>query len=213
MKMSVITLVLAAFTMVSHAKDNDGGIVKIGAKGKIAIVDTTRQYGADIGIAVKKLSTMLMLNVEHNDGGQWSIAESKRAYDKTGATFAVFVVKDESLPISLLALESRWAVVNSSRLSPKLVGKEVVRMVTALLGGGYAKFPASTMRPVFSVDDLESKAGDGITFDSIMSIFPNLESLGLSQFKTMTYRDACEEKVAPRPANDIQKKIWKEYNK
>jgi hypothetical protein len=46
------------------------------------------------------------------------------------------------------------------------------------------------MRPVFSKEDLETKAGQVITFDSLMSIYSYIPSLGLKQYQMMTREDA-----------------------
>jgi len=102
--------------------------------------------------------------------------------------------------------------VNAHGLNDAQLEKEVLRVSTVLLGGASSKYPASTMRPVFSVADLD-KAGGLVTIDSLMAIFPNLESLGIKQFQTMSYRDACYEGIAPAPKTDLERKIEAEVKK
>lgn len=142
--------------------------------------------------------------------GKWSLSSAKDSFAATGATASVFVVKDDSLPISLIAMEARWGVVNAALLEGKTIEKEILRVAIVLLGGASSKYPASTMRPAFSREDLND-VGDLVTIDTLMAIFPNLEKHGFKQYQMMTYREACEEGIAPLPANDEQRAIANEY--
>ena len=187
----------------------DGGTVLVGAEGKLAIVDACGIGEDAIKSASKKIGNFFMIE-SVTQGGQWSLMSAKDSFAATGATAAVFVVKDEALPISLIAMESRWGVVNAALLDGKTLEKEVLRVAIVLLGGASSKYPASTMRPAFSVDDL-NEVGELVTIDTLMAIFPNLEKYGFKQYQMMTYREACEEGLAPAPINDEQKAIADEY--
>jgi hypothetical protein len=87
--------------------------------------------------------------------------------------------------------------------------KEVVRMLTILLGGANSKFAASAMHNVSSVKDLD-RVGSIIGFDALMNIAPKIGELGLSQSRIMSYREACREGVAPAPQSEREKRIWDE---
>lgn len=197
---------------VAEAEPPSGGNITLGGEGKVQFVNTCDACDESLATAAKKISNLLMITTETAKGA-WSLDSADAAYKATGANIAVFIVKSPSLPLSLIAMESRWGVVNAEGMNAKQLEKAALRVATVLLGGGsYSKYPASSMRPAASLADLDA-VGELLTFDSIMSIFPNLEKLGIKQFQIMTYRDACEDGVAPEPANDEQKAIWAEYHK
>ena len=83
--------------------------------------------------------------------------------------------------------------MNAEGLDAADVSKETLRVATVVLGGASSKYAASTMRPVFSKDDLAKKAGDIVTFDSIMAISTYLSALGIKPYQMMTREDAIEE--------------------
>lgn len=190
-KAIVTSVVLASFAQVMFAEDIPE-MIKVGGEGKLAIVNTCGVSSEPLEIALKKITNFLMINSEIQTN-TWSLAESKQSFEQAKATAAVFVVKDKSLPMSLIAMEAKWGVVNAEGLSEKSVEKEVLRVATIILGGASSKYPASVMRPVFSADDLEKRAGDVVTFDALMAIFPNLELLGFKQFQMMSKEDVLAE--------------------
>lgn len=190
----------------------DGGMVMLNAEGKLAIVNACAYEGAVISNTVKKIGNVFMILAEEQKAGSWSLGEAKAAFDATAANAAVFVVKDKSLPISLVAIESRWGVVNAEGMSDAVLAKEIMRVTTLILGGASSKYSASVMRPAFSLEDIK-KVGDLATIDSLMAIFPNLKAYGFKQFEMMTFREAYESGYTPAPNNEVQKKIAAEFKK
>lgn len=189
----------------------DGGMVLVNAEGKLAIVNACGYQGDVIANSVKKIGNVFMIVAEEQNG-TWSLDKAKDAFDATKANAAVFVVKDKALPISLVALESRWGLVNAEGMNDAVLGKEIMRISTLLLGGASSKYEASVMRPAFSLEDIE-KLGELATIDSLMAIFPNLQKYGFKQFEMMTFREAYESGYKPEPKNDEQKAIAAEFNK
>ena len=190
----------------------DGGMVLVNAEGKLAIVNACGFEGDAIASTVKKAGNIFMIAAEEQKREGWSLDKAKDAFDATGANAAVFVVKDANLPISLVAIESRWGVVNANGMSDAVLGKEIMRVATLLLGGASSRYEASVMRPAFSLEDLE-KAGELATIDSLMAIFPNLKAYGFKQYEMMTFREAYESGYTPEPTNDEQRKIAAEFKK
>ena len=190
----------------------DGGMVLVNAEGKLAIVNACALEGDAIANAVKKAGNVFMIAAEAQKQDGWSLEKAKALFDATGANAAVFIVKDMSLPISLVALESRWGVVNATGMSDAVLGKEIMRVATLLLGGASSRYESSVMRPAFSIADLE-KTGDLATIDSLMAIFPNLKAYGFKQYEMMTFREAYESGYTPEPTNDEQRKIAAEFKK
>lgn len=190
----------------------DGGMVLVNAEGKLAVVNACGHEGEAIANAVKKAGNIFMIAAEAQKRDGWSLDRAKEAFEATGANAAVFVVKDASLPISLVAIEARWGVVNANGMSDAVLGKEIMRVATLLLGGASSRYEASVMRPAFSLEDLEN-TGELATIDSLMAIFPNLKAYGFKQYEMMTFREAYESGYAPEPTNDEQRKIAAEFQK
>ena len=189
----------------------DGGMVLVNAEGKLAIVNACGYRGDVIANSVKKIGNVFMIVAEEQTGA-WALDKASDAFAATKANAAVFVIKDKSLPISLVALESRWGIVNAEGMNDAVLGKEIMRISTLLLGGASSKYEASVMRPAFSLEDIE-KLGELATIDSLMAIFPNLQKYGFKQFEMMSFREAYESGYKPEPNNDEQKAIAAEFNK
>ena len=194
MKTSLFAAVVCAALAATAAdtKSAKDQMVKIGGEGKVLVVNACGATAEALETAARKIGNLLMINISVENGA-WSFPTAQKSFEATGANAAVFVVKDASLPISLVAMESRWGVVNADGLSDKSLEKEVLRVATVVLGGASSKYSASTMRPVFSREDLEKKAGDVVTFDSLMSIFTYLPDMGVKQYRMMSREDAIEE--------------------
>lgn len=171
---------------------NEPELIKVGGKGKVAVVDTCNAPSAALGIAKQKIGDLMMIEFE-TQKGEWRLSDAKKCFEATKANAAVFIVKDKSLPLSLIALEEKWGVVNAEGLNEDQLAKETLRVATVVLGGATSKYPASSMRPVFSKDDLSKKAGNIVTFDSIIAISNYLSDLGIEPFQMMTREDAIAE--------------------
>lgn len=188
MKKLAIAVVVGLIAAFGYAE----ALMKFGGEGKVAIVNACEVSNAALDIAAKKIGNLLMIEAEVQKG-TWKLESAADDFSNTKANVAVFVISCDKLPMSLIAMESKWGVVNAKGLSEKSLEKEVLRVMTVLLGGASSKYPASTMRPVFSIEDLDKKAGEVMTFDSLMAIFPCLPELGLKQYQMMTREDAIEE--------------------
>lgn len=192
-------------TFAEEPKIEFGPTITIEGKGRFALVDAGLGDAKPLQTVANVIGNFMMINVGVEKGA-WTFTGAADALKATKATAAVFVTKDKSLPLSLVAMEARWGVVNAEGLTAKQIEKEVLRVSAVLLGGASSKYPASVMRPVFSVADLD-KAGELLTVDSLMAIMPNLEANGFSCRREMSYREACEEGIAPAPKTDLEKRI------
>ena len=205
---AVAALALGAYGLFAEEHKE---MVKIGGEGKFVVVNAAGVDDALLQKAVGKLGSILLIEVEVKNG-TWNLADAKKCLADTKGKAAVFVVKDEKLPMSLIAIEEKWGVANVFGLSDVAITRETMRVSTIVLGGASSKYAASAMRPVFSASDLEQKAGDLITIDSLMAIYPNLDALGFKQYEPMEYIVALEDGVAPPPANEAQRKIKAEFD-
>ena len=157
-------------------------LVKVGGVGFVAIVDAG---GAPSDGTLNKVQGMfeeLLQAYVKVMKGSWSLATASKDVAATKANAAVFVVNDKTLPISLISLEARWAVVNSNGLSASAVSKEITRVTTVLLGSCYSQYEGSVMRPAFSAEDIDKKIGEALTLDVILPLLNGFSSLGLQPF-------------------------------
>jgi len=189
-------MVLAASALSAHAAGkSDNPIVRVGGEGKVAFVNAC---GADVGVLSNdfaKLEKIILVDFAIQTGA-WKLSEAKKCYDDAKATVAVFIVRDEALPMSLVAMESKWGVVNAVGLDAKCISKEAMRVATILLGGACSHYPASVMRPAFSPADL-AKIGDVVTFDAVMNFRNYWPELGIEPYQLMSRKDAEEEGLLP----------------
>ena len=209
----IAMMAVMSVCFVAVAADSAGPqMVKIGGEGKLAFINSSQIEDVRLEPVASMISKILMINAEVAKG-TWSMADAKKSLESIGASAAVFIVDDPKLPMSLVAMEEKWGVANAAGLDSESVSKEALRVATVVLGGASSKYKASVMRPVFSKEDLVTKAGSVVTIDALMAICPNLASLGIKQFTIMDYVDALEDGVAPPPANDVQRKLKADFEK
>ena len=131
----------------------------------------------------------------------------------------LYVVDDPALPMSLVAPESRWAMVNIAPLkTPKKaffdarVKKELSRGFAMLAGASNSQFEMALTGCVVKPEGLDEFAGEDIPFDVMRRIEVYMRGYGIAPYRLSTYRKACQEGWAPAPTNDVQKAIWDEVH-
>lgn len=198
MKLAVVvaaTLSVLAFH-VNGADAKENGIVRVGGEGRAVFVNTC---GADTSVlkgALEKFENIAQVKFAI-EPGTWKLSAAKKCYDDAKANIAVFIVNDEALPMSLIAMEAKWGVVNAQGLDAKCISKESLRVLAVLMGGASSRYPASVMQPVFSKEDLATKAGEVITFDAVMAFRSYCTALGITPFQMMSRKDAEAEGLLP----------------
>lgn len=132
---------------------------------------------------------------------------------------SIFVVDDDKLPISVIAPEGRWAVVNVSPLKSDRptyfkarVIKTMSRVFAMLCGGMASSFNLSLVGPVGSASDLDRFPNAQLPFDVLNRMSPYLKHFGVAPARVVTYRRACVEGWAPTPKDDIQRIIFDEVH-
>ena len=192
-KFSAVAAAATLSTLIAHAASPSlTEVVRIGGTGSVAIVNTCNADSAPLKGAADKFGNILMVPFTVQDGS-WSLQNAEKSLADSKANVAVFVVDDGALPLSLVSIEAKWGVVNARSLDASQLEKEVMRVAAIVLGGATSQYSASVMRPVFSREDLNTKAGSIVAFDSLMAISHNLPDLGIVPYKMMTRGDAIEE--------------------
>ena len=150
--------------------------------------------------------------------GTLDIRVLERKMKALNLDIAVFVVDEESLPMSLVSLEERWGIINawliladnpSGKARELRLRRALARVFKALLCSGSTTKGVSAVR---SGKDLEALPADPIDVASLMQMINSLQSFGLRPSRTVPYYRACMEGWAPAPTNDSQKAIWEKVH-
>lgn len=187
-----------------------GGIIQQEAVGKIVIVngqDKIPQNAIDACIAdLKKVLRVTIETSTQNMNSPFEIGAVRLPAD---AQMAVYVVNDAKLPMSLVAVEAGWGLVNVANLREgRRFTAEFYRVATLTLGGGISQSKGGYMQTVRSTGDLDKIIDLKFRFDSVVAMCNNLRAVGVTAPRKVSYKVACQEGWAPPPTNDYQKAIW-----
>lgn len=210
------------------ARENDGGVVQVQGKGKIVLLDCDGCLGEDMRNALsEKLSNMLLVRVEPIEAQTFRMNTANYALAGTGGEAGVFFVEDPGLPMSLVAQEECWGLINVYWLQEKIdrttpkgketfnsrVRKEFARVIVALLGPSYARTASTKPQRVRNWQELDANGTEIIPFEALMAMFNYMPQIGIERIVMMSYREACEAGMAPPPTNETQKCIAEEVRK
>lgn len=200
--------------------EKTGGLIRIEGKGLVAFVNLQDVVPVPVLEARADLIAKTIraeVRTVAGDRNEFDISSAPKTLEKAGATVAVFLVDRQGWPMSLTAVEARWALVNVAALnsdspSSEILAKRVNKMLTrqsALLLGTFASSSKSTpLVAISSLSELDALDYDMLTMDSMIAIFRYMPQLGITQTKMTTYKKACMEGWAPAPTNDFQKAIF-----
>lgn len=186
-----------------------GGIVIRQGAGKVVIVNAQKKYSDEIvqkSLAVFK--NALKVNMELRPG-TWKFGDQV----PEDAKLALYLVDDATLPMSLVAMEAGWGVMNVAPLEGDMqFSREFMRVGIVTFGAACSQYKVSPLQSVSCPKDLDALIGNGITIDTKMAMDRRLEGVGVTKDRMATYRKACEEGWAASPTNDYQKAIWDEVH-
>ena len=195
-----------------------GGLIEIPGQGKIVIVNGQTKIGAEaISERVEALKKVVRVNIESTTCEKCQKGECaegcivKAIQLPEGAQAAVFIINNPELPMSLIATEAGWGILNVAGLNEgKEFKTEFNRVAIMTFGGCVSQFKGSPMQTVRGTNDLNKLIGDGFTFDAVQSMMKNLQNVGVTQAKRSTYKKLCQEGTAPAPENEYQKAIFEQ---
>lgn len=190
--------------------ERSGGIVEKLGLGKLAVVNCQKKIPAsEVGERADKIHRLFRITVETSERESWKIDMGV----PEGAQAAIFVIDDPSLPMSIVAAEAHWGVVNAATLdSGARFSKQFSRVVTMTLGASLAMTRTSPMQPVSTAADLDKLLTDGFTMESVNAMTTNMKAIGITGGIKASYRKACIEGWAMMPTNVYQKAIWEEVH-
>lgn len=132
---------------------------------------------------------------------------------------SLFVVDDPALPMSLVAPESRWAMVNIAPLKTEKVAffearvkKEMTRGMANLLGAGDSQYPMCLNGCITKAEDLDQFTSTKLPVDLIARIKKYPAGYGITPYKKATYRQSVHDGWGAQPTNEFQKAIWDEIH-
>ena len=188
--------------------------------GRVGIVSMQTKFSdKDLQTSAEQFGRQLKFPVSFvRAEGMPDIRLIERKMKVQGFDVAVFVVDDETIPMSLISLEERWGIINarlilegnpSGKARELRLRRALARVFKALLCSGSTTKGVSAVR---SGKDLEALPADPIDVASLMQMINSLQSFGLRPSRTVPYYRACMEGWAPAPTNDSQKAIWEKVH-
>lgn len=191
--------------------------------GKFAVLNAQRSLDiADFEVDLRDLSKFNCIGFDAaNISDKVDVTTAGTVLKASGANGAVFIIDDPAYPISLVAAESKWGIVNIAPLKTgakdneslkKRARRELWRVFYAVAGAADADVQLCLLRPVFSGDDIEALVPNTVCPAVQPRVDDHLKAMGLKKWQRATYREACEAGWAPEPKDDYQKAIWAEYH-
>lgn len=199
-----------------------GRVLKPGSRtGYLAVVNgQDKVTTAELTPTIEKIKDLLRLNIEVVDGEAATMSTAKARREELKADVAVFIVDDPELPMSLIAYEERWGMVNVAKLEDAKGNKvrrfgrtknEMVRVLAMTCGACESQFPSSVLNVGTRPQDLDMASAD-LPFDVMNRMVASLKKSGVTPAVYVTYRRACNEGWAPKPENEFQQAIWDEFH-
>ncbi len=195
-----------------------GGLIHLPGTGSIGVFNSQKVVAQEkISANAKMLGNMLRGIAINEKDNPFSIATAPETMKKENVAAAVFIVDDPALPISLVAIEDNWGVINVAPLKAdnpdekKMTSrfrKEFVRITSVVFSAVLSQYKNSTLLTANSAQDLDKIIGENYSFDSLNGMLRHLNDLGVKPGSVTTYRKACMEGTAHAPTNEYQKAVW-----
>lgn len=190
--------------------ENAGCFKVINAQSKVSS-DSLSPFVKDMG---RFTSTLVMLE-SHKESV--TIDTASLLLQKYGANGCLFIVDNDSYPISLVAQEAKWGMVNVAALRTDgadqtalalRTAREAWRVFALVVGAGDTSMGHCLLKPVFAAEDIDKLSTNSISPEPLLAIKDHMDAMGIRQVSRCTYLEACQEGWAPVPTNEYQKAIW-----
>ena len=189
--------------------------------GRIAFVNAQSKVDIDDLKATFERNSTRIRGVDYwVDGSAPTVTSAKVEKEKLNAQFALFIIDDPALPMSLLAVEDGWAFLNVAAIGdantkPELLThrakNEFARVFGLLCGGVSSQFNSAIMNSITNPKDLNG-CTDELPVDVTSKMAGYLALRGVKAEQLTSYQRACQEGWAPPPTNDVQRAIWKKVH-
>ena len=198
-----------------------GGLVMKPGKGSVAVFDCQgrlpERHISDFFMLTEQAPIRVPFKRVKCGEGTFSLTNASATLAKDGSCAGIFVIEDTSLPMTLVAMEARWGVLNvaplladkpTAALLARRADKLFTRVCTVVLGGANQDVSFSAMKTVTSLAELDAMSAFAVAPMGLQMMSEHLEKTGVAFPYVTTYKKACREGWAPPPTNDVQKAIW-----
>ena len=192
-----------------------GGYVRDTRQQRGSVVIVNVQKAADkewFGPVVEELEKFVRLRFEVKDG-TFDLAKPELKGEA-----CVFVVDDPALPMSLVAPEAKWTMMNVAPLKsgsgekPQYlkarVQKSLMRSLAYLMGAADSQYPMCLTKCITKPEDLDQFTDFRLPVDVVGKFHKNVEGYGVTPYARVSYKKSVEEGWGAQPTNDAQKAIW-----
>ena len=220
-KIVFAAMLAMSFTAFSGGEEDLGGEITVWPKapGTFIFVNAQKKVSAEfLSKPINAIAAEFGIDVRQADGKVPDLGNVPSALAALGAKGAIWIVDDASLPISLVAAENGWAVLNVAPLTADApdsarLGKRISKFVLrtfAHVHGIYdsTMMPACVMKQAVGVEGVDNLICATYSPEACSKIGSYLAMVGYKRCNRGTYYDACEEGWAPLPTNAVQKAIW-----
>jgi hypothetical protein len=204
-----------------------GGIVEKPYSGNVLRIASvqTKVPLAQIQPMVQQMRWTSLLPFEVCDGAKYAgvapIVAADQLAIEDGVGAAVLIVEDDSLPMTLVAPEKRWTILNIKPLladapAEGRIEERFTKMlwcaVARTLGAGYSGYKPCVLVPFTSLSALDHNPVTKPCPEPFNKMIDTGAVYGIKTITIASYRDACRRGWAPVPTNDVQKAIWDEVH-
>ena len=189
-----------------------GGMIKDARQQKGRLVVVNAQTAAkDVWLkeASANIANLSKIAIDHSQGS-FSLASPNVVGDAT-----LFVVDEANLPMSLIAPEGKWAMMNIATLKSektiffeKRVKKAFSRAMAYLMGAASSQADISVMGCITNAEDYDQIMSEKLPVDVTSKFRRYLAGYGITPYSLARYQDAVSQGWAPSPTNEYQKAIW-----
>ena len=189
--------------------------------GRIAFVNAQKRIPVEDFKATFAKNSTKVRGVDYwTDAESVSVANANALRKENKAELAVFIVDVDGLPMSLVAIEEGWAIMNiraldggktTADLLRHRAKNEFARVYGILCGGASSQFKSQIMNAVSKPADLNG-CTDELPVDVTAKMPAYLEGRGVKSVQLIPYRRACQEGWAAQPTNDVQRAVWNEVH-
>ena len=185
--------------------------------GRIAFVNAQKRVPVEEFKATFERNSSKVKGVDFwTDAESVSVANANELRKANNAQIAIFFVDVPDLPMSLMAVEEGWAIINIRALGDEKTSadllrhrskNEFARIYGIICGGVASQFKSRIMNEVSKPSDLNG-CTDELPVDVTAKMPIYLEAHGIKSLQLIPYRRACQEGWAPAPTNEVQQAIW-----
>ena len=219
---AIVAMVSLSALAQNVGEDRDPDEFVLPGSGSLAVVTYAPAQESAIKSAVDSFAKTTLIDTKLVNGtGEFCFKKVSQISKGVSANAIIFVIDDNDMPIGVIAMIDRWAVVNVGALGKDNPRKEmlekrvrcmIVRYAGELIGVLVPRTTNGIMVGAAKLTDLDAIKTEYLTYDLLANIKRYSEKSLIVPGRRMSYRRACERGIAPAPQTEYQKKVWNEFH-